>query len=107
MEYFLDPNRHNNVGHMHDPYTVAGARSIARRFSSDMKDMLYVMRENHDKYEAGKTMLSQSPLARKVWVAAAMKTLGLVEEHPTANGACALTLTEKALAQWDAIHRYY
>lgn len=58
------------------------------------------------RYEDGKTMLAQSPLRSKVYVAAAMKTMGLVEERPTANGTCALVLTQKAIDQIAALRRY-
>ena len=92
--------------HYHDPYTVPGARSIMRRFNHDVIAMLDHMEANRQRYDDGKTMLAKSPLAKKIWIAGAMKTLGLIAEHSTANGACALTLTEKAIAQMENIKRF-
>lgn len=82
-----------DVGY-HDPYTESGARSIIRRFQNDVKDMLKHMLDIEAQYAEGKAMLSRSPLRKKVWVAGAMKTLGLIEEHDTKTGACALTLKQ-------------
>ncbi len=92
--------------HYHDPYTVPGARSIIRRFNHDVIAMLDHMESNRQRYDDGKTMLAKSPLAKKIWIAGAMKTLGLIAEHSTATGACALTLTEKAIAQMENIKRF-
>lgn len=103
---FLSPDRHDASRHQHDPYTVAGARSILRRFRDDVIAMLDEMERNRAKFSDGKTMLAHSPLRSKVYVAAAMKTLGLIEETETHGGACALLLTEKAIAQIDALRRY-
>jgi len=93
--------------HYHDPYTVPGARSIMRRFNHDVIAMLDHMEANRQRYDDGKTMLAKSPLAKKIWIAGAMKTLGLIAEHSTATGACALTLTEKAIAQMENIKRFW
>jgi hypothetical protein len=68
--------------------------------------MLDFMDKNRELYDGGKTMLAQSPLRSKVFVAAAMKTLGFVEEQPTPNGACALVLTQKAVDQMAALKKY-
>ncbi len=92
--------------HYHDPYTQAGARSIMRRFNHDVIAMLDHMEANRQRFKDGRTMLATSPLAKKIWVAGAMKTLGLIAEHSTSNGACALTLTEKAIAQMANIKRF-
>ncbi len=106
MAEFLTPDRHNASGHYHDPYTVSGARSILRRFKDDVIAMLDEMEANRVRYEDGKTMLSKSPLRSKPYVAAAMKTMGLVEERPTENGSCALVLTEKAIRQIADLKKY-
>lgn len=103
---FLTPERHNASGHYHDPYTVSGARSILRRFKDDVIAMLDDMEANRLLFEDGKTMLSKSPLRSKPHVAAAMKTMGLVEERPTENGSCALVLTQKAIDQIAALRKY-
>lgn len=103
---FLTPERQTVTGHMHNPYTDSGARSILRRFRDDVIDMLEFMFREQDNWEAGKAFLSQSPLARKVWVAAAMKTLGLLEERPSPNGSCAVILTEKAIQQYSSLRKY-
>lgn len=84
-----------DTGHYHDPYTERGARSIIRRFQDDVKDMLRYMLQQEANFESGRAMLAHSPLARKIWVAGAMKTLELVEEHETRGGACALTITKR------------
>ena len=108
MKEFLVPDNHTSAGqHMHDPYTLSGARSVLRRFSDDVKDMLQVMYLNHEQFDAGKTFLKASPLRHKVWVAAAMKTYGWIEERPSPNGSCALVLTEKALKQMDQIMKHF
>lgn len=106
-EFLTRENHQLRPGERFDPYDPSGARSIVRRFSDDVKAMLAVMKQNHEDFDAGKTMLAQSPLARKVWVAAAMKTLGLVEEQPTAGGACALVLTDRALEQMENIKQFW
>lgn len=106
MQEFLVPENMPPGKHYHNPYEERGARSIMRRFSDDVIHMLDTMKENHEQYQAGKTMLSQSPLAQKVWVAAAMKTLGFVEEKPSKNGSCALVLTEKAISQMANLKRF-
>ncbi len=106
MTEFLTPERHNASGHYHDPYTASGARSILRRFRDDVIDMLDEMDRNRERYEEGKTMLAQSPLRSKPYVAGAMKTLGLIAERPTENGSCALVLTQKAIDQIDALKKY-
>lgn len=77
-----------------------------RRFNHDVIAMLDHMEANRQRYDDGKTMLAKSPLAKKIWIAGAMKTLGLIAEHSTATGACALTLTEKAIAQMENIKRF-
>lgn len=102
-EEFLTPHRHNMAAHYHNPYEEQGARSIIGRFRADVREMLIHMKENHDKYEEGRTFLATSPLRKKIWIAAAMKTLGLVSEHASDNGACVLTLTDKALDKFDAL----
>lgn len=79
----------------HDPYTESGARSIIRRFQDDVKDMLRHMLDIEAEYSEGRVMLARSPLRKKVWVAGAMKTLDLIEEHNTKSGACALTLKKR------------
>lgn len=107
MTEFLVPDTHQTAGsHYFDPYTPSGARSIMRRFRDDVIEMLRVMKENHDLYDAGKTFLNQSPLKKKIWVAAAMKTSGLIEERPSPNGACALVLTQKALEDMDRLKKF-
>lgn len=106
MNEFLVPERHNASGHYHDPYTVSGARSILRRFKADVIEMLDAMETNRELFEEGKTLLAHSPLRKKPFVAGAMKTMGLVEERPTPGGACALILTEKAIAQMENLKRY-
>jgi hypothetical protein len=68
--------------------------------------MLDEMDRNRERYEEGKTMLANSPLRSKVHVAAAMKTMGLVEERPTENGSCALVLTERAIRQIADLKKY-
>lgn len=104
---FLTPDRHSASGHYHDPYTVSGARSILRRFRMDVIAMLDEMQADRDRYgPEAKTMLAQSPLRSKPYVAAAMKTMGLVEERPTPNGTCALVLTQKAIDQIAALRKY-
>ena len=52
------------------------------------------------------TMLAKSPLRSKPYVAGAMKTLGFVEERPTANGACAIVLTPKAITQMQNLKQF-
>lgn len=91
----LVPDQHEGSQHRHDPYTEAGARSVLRRFRDDLMEMLVHMEEQAEQYAngAGKTFLANSPLRRKVYVAAAMKTLGIVTEIESANGSCALLLT--------------
>lgn len=96
---YLIPENHNGSAHFDDPYTAKGARRIMARFRDDVIDMLDHMMKERRRYEEGKTFLAKSPLRSKPWVAAAMKTLGLVEEVPSPNGACALVLTERALEQ--------
>lgn len=104
---FLTPDRHNASGHYHDPYTVAGARSILRRFRSDVIAMLNEMDADRQRYgPEAKTMLAQSPLRSKPYVAGAMKTMGLIEERPTPNGACAVILTQKAIDQIANLRKY-
>ena len=111
---FLVPNSSTGSGHYHDPYTVSGARSILRRFKLEAVEMLDYMVQVRDLYKdspspdgvSGKTFLAQSPLRRKPWVAGAMKTLGLVVEVPSPNGACALLLTQKAIDQLEALRKY-
>jgi hypothetical protein len=103
---FLTPERHNASGHYHDPYTTSGARSILRRFKDDVIAMLDDMDANRQLFDDGKTMLAKSPLRSKVHVAAAMKTMGLIEERPTQNGSCALVLTEKAIRQMADLKKY-
>ncbi|RNF35070.1 hypothetical protein [Paracoccus methylarcula] len=99
MTEFLTPARHDASKHYHDPYTESGARSVLRRFRAEMLQMLALMARNSAEFQAGKTFLAQSPLRRKPHVAAAMKTLGWVEEVPSANGACALVLTDRGHRQ--------
>ena len=106
MTEFLTPERHNAKGHFHDPYTVSGARSILRRFKDDVIAMLDEMDANRQLFEDGKTMLAKSPLRSKPYVAGAMKTRGLIAERPTANGSCALVLTEKAISQMADLKKY-
>ena len=106
MQEYLTPARHNAQGYMHDPYTASGARSILRRFRDDVINMLDEMDANRQLFDHGKTMLAKSPLRSKPYVAAAMKTLGLVDEQPTATGACGLVLTEKAISQIDDLKKY-
>lgn len=106
MTEFLVPNSKTGQEHYHDPYTESGARSIVRRFRSDVVAMLDEMMANAGKFEGGKTFLAHSPLRRKPWVAGAMKTLGLVAEVPSPNGACALILTHKAIDQLAALRKY-
>lgn len=106
VQEFLTPERHNASSHYHDPYTTSGARSILRRFKTDVILMLDAMEANRARYQCGKTFLSKSPLSRKIHVAAAMKTMGLVEERPTPNGSCALALTDKAITQIENLRRY-
>lgn len=103
---FLVPRERDVGRHMHDPYTTSGARSILRRFRVDVIDMLDEMVKNLDLYDGGKTFLAKSPLRSKVYVAAAMKTLGLIEEVPSPNGACAVRPTEKAIKQIEALRSY-
>jgi len=92
--------------HYHNPYTQSGARSIMRRFNHDVIAMLDYMDFNRREYDDGRSMLANSPLKSKIYVAAAMKTLGLIDEHETTNGSCALTLTSKAVAQMENIRRF-
>jgi len=107
MTEFLTPDRHNASGHYHDPYTVSGARSILRRFKDDVIDMLDKMEADRGRYgPEAKTMLSQSPLRSKPYIAGAMKTLGLIEERPTQNGSCSLVLTQKAIDQIASLKKY-
>lgn len=106
MTEFLVPNAKTGQGHYHDPYTQAGARSIVRRFRLDVLAMLDEMEDNSTKFDGGKTFLARSTLRKKPWVAGAMKTLGLVAEVPSPNGACALILTQKALDQLAALRKY-
>lgn len=104
---FLIPENHTKPeGHYFDPYSSPGARSILRRFRDDVIEMLEFMLDECTRYPEGKVMLNQSPLRKKVWVAAAMKTLGLVEERPTSNGTCGLVLTNKAIDQMAALRKY-
>lgn len=103
---FLTPDSHDASRHYHNPYTTAGARSILRRFRDDVINMLEEMEKNHHQFEGGKTLLAHSPLRSKIFVAAAMKTAGFVEEHPTKNGACGLVLTEKAIRQINDLRKY-
>lgn len=105
MTEFLIPENHDASRHHQDPYTTTGARSIVRRFRGDVILMLDEMDANRQRYSDGKTMLAHSPLRSKVHIAAAMKTLGLVEENPTKGGACALILTQKAVDQIEALRR--
>lgn len=104
----LTPDRHTGADrqHYHDPYTISGARSILRRFRDEVIEMLDHMMQVRAEYDDGRTMLAQSPLRHRVYVAAAMKTMGLVEEHETKNGSCALTLTDRALRQMENMRRY-
>lgn len=103
---FLVPENNPAKNPLHDPYTESGARSIVRRFKSDVIAMLEEMYDNEEKFESGKTFLAQSPLKSKPWVAAAMKTLGWVKERPSDNGACALVMTEKARGQLSRLTQW-
>lgn len=95
----LIPENHDASRHYHDPYTERGARSVLRRFRDDLLEMLAQMERDSSEYDGGKTFLAKSPLRRKPFVAAAMKTMGWVEERPSPNGACALVLTERGWRQ--------
>lgn len=114
MTEFLVPNNKTGQGYYHDPYTEAGARSIVRRFKTEVIEMLDYMVQVRELYAdspspdgvGGKAFLAQSPLRKKPWVAGAMKTLGLVTEVPSPNGACALILTQKAIDQLNALRKY-
>lgn len=102
MREFLVPNQPSRSPAM-DPYTERGARNIVREYRDDVVAMLRAMDRNRREFDAGKTFLAKSPLARKIWVAAAMKTLGLVEEQPSPNGSCALVLTDSAIRQMASL----
>ena len=97
----LIPENHNGSRPLHDPYPERGARSVLRRFRDDLLLMLLEMERNAENFSqsGGKTFLAQSPLRRKPYVAAAMKTMGWVEERPSPNGACALVLTKRGRQQ--------
>lgn len=87
-----------------DPYTHDGACIILTRFASSAQEMLLLMNENRLQYEAGYTALSSSPLRKKVWVAAAMKTAGLINEVDLGNGrACMLCLSKTTVSNFDLI----
>ena len=103
-EYLTAENHQSNHSH-NDPYTPEGAARILSRFRFDVIDMLDEMEINRKKWDNGKTMLARCCLRSKPYVAAAMKTVGWVEEIPTATGACALVLTNKAIAQMAALKR--
>ena len=105
MNEFLTADRHDASRYYDNPYTEDGAREIVRRFRDDVIEMLDEMDLKRRSFQDGKTMLSRSPLKSKPYVAAAMKTLGLVEERPTPNGTCALVLTPKAIAQMENLTR--
>lgn len=101
MPDFLVPPKKPNHNHLHDPYTQAGARSVLRRFREDVILMFEHMLQQKIKYKEsdGKTFLAKSPLRNKIYVAAAMKTLGLVTEGASIGGACTLSLTERGHKQ--------
>lgn len=105
-EFLIPKPSKDGHQHFHDPYSLSGARSIMRRFKHDVINMLDHMEANRQRYADGRTMLAKSPLSKMIWVAGAMKTLSYVQEHSTANGACALTLTEKAIAEMESIKRF-
>lgn len=90
----LVPENHDASRHRDNPYTHAGASNIVRWFRSDVLAMMNAMVKDAQDFEGGKTFLAHSPLRKKVYVAAALKTLGMVTEHPSATGACALKLTD-------------
>lgn len=105
MTEFLVPETHKAGGSYFDPYTKEGAKRLIVRHRDDVIDMLDEMEANRKKWDGGKTMLSQSCLRSKVYIAAAMKTMGWIEERSTATGACGLILTDKAIAQMTALKR--
>ena len=92
-EFLVPPVTNNGTPHFDSPYDFEGAQSILRRFPDDLMAMFASMHHNETCYADGRTFLAKSPLRRKIYVAAAMKTLGLIREEPSDNGACTLILT--------------
>lgn len=99
MTAFLSPERHpaRNVGN--DPYHPHGARNIVTENRDDVMAMLASLDRASQQYAEGKVFLAKSPLRSKPWIAGAMKTLGLIDERPSPNGACAVVLTPRGREQ--------
>lgn len=107
MPLYLIPENHDGSNHLHNPYEMRGARPILRRFRDDVIEMLRDMEKQEGIFAPGaKTFLAQSPLRSKPWVAAAMKTVGLVDEVETRSGACAIVLTTKGRSSIADLERY-
>ena len=91
----LVPNNHRATSANRDPYHPHGAQNISEEYADDLLDMLRCMDRNAKRFSDGVTPLAKSPLRRKIWVAAAMVTLGLIKERESENGSCMLSLTDE------------
>lgn len=98
----LVPNEDNIPPANRDPYHLNGAVNILREYRYDAIDMLFHMERNCKIHKEGVTFLAKSPLSSKIWVAAAMVTIGWIEEYESPNGSCILVFTDKGRKQVEA-----
>lgn len=89
-----------------NPYDPAGARSILRQHNTAAIELLNHMNKDRLAYPNATTALSTSPAKRKIWVVAALKTLGFVVEAQRPDAPVLLQLTPKAIEQLEALRKY-
>lgn len=97
-----EQNHKADVPEAFNPYTKAGARNVARKFKDTVQAMVVYADERQAQYKEGWAFLAYSPLKSKPYVAAAMITLGLLEQGVGENGACKLRLTDLARKHLEA-----
>ena len=88
--HFLIPENAPRQRPSHDPYTKRGSANVIRDNRAAVIEMLRFMEDA----EPRETFLALSPCRKAPWLAAAMKTSGLIDEDPSENGACRLVLAE-------------
>jgi hypothetical protein len=94
--YLIEANRGNGK-HDKNPYDPDDAQYLADRCQGWCWDMMDYMWENHKAFAKGQTILGNSPLRTRPWLAAALKTLDYVAEVTEEGQPCTLVLTKKGL----------
>ena len=103
MSKILVPPSQEEVDYEFSPYNPNGAKIIIKRYKEDVLNLFQYSIHIFEQYGNHQMFLKKSPIRKRIYLAAALVTAGLLEEREPISGNCIFSLTEKGFEQRDKL----